>query len=98
MHTMSYGCFQYISSSATYEGHKSKLNFILFLLAHSNHSAHMAPIITPAAAIVAEKINIKLRVRVIHLRTIPEFNKPNEDNSIHVMLLDDKVTILCYII
>lgn len=50
-----------------------------------------APLITPVAAIVAGKINIKLRVRVIHVWTVSEFNNPNEDNSIHMLLLDDKV-------
>ncbi|RHN82124.1 putative nucleic acid-binding protein [Medicago truncatula] len=51
----------------------------------------MAPLITPVAAIVAGKINIKLRVRVVHVWTVSEFNNPNEDNSIHMLLLDDKL-------
>ena len=54
----------------------------------------MAPFITPVAAIVAGKINIKLRVRVVHVWTVSEFNNPNEDNSIHMLLLDDKVGFL----
>jgi hypothetical protein len=54
----------------------------------------MAPLITPVAAIVAGKINIKLRVRVVHVWTVSEFNNPNEDNSIHMLLLDDKVGFL----
>ncbi|AES99413.2 hypothetical protein MTR_5g080500 [Medicago truncatula] len=51
----------------------------------------MAPLITPVAAIVAGKINIKLRVRVVHVWTVSKFNNPNEDNSIHMLLLDDKL-------
>jgi hypothetical protein len=58
------------------------------------HATTMAPLITHVAAIVAGKINIKLRVRVVHVWTVSEFNNPNEDNSIHMLLLDDKVGFL----
>jgi len=56
----------------------------------------MAPIITPVSAILAGKINITLRVRVINLWTvtITEFNNPSKDVSIHMLLLDDKVYFL----
>jgi len=37
------------------------------------------------------RINIRLHVRVIHIWTIPEFNRPREDGSIHLLLLDEKV-------
>jgi len=53
----------------------------------------MAPLITHVAAIIAGKINIRLRVRVVHVWTVSEFTHPNEDNSIHMLLLDDKVGI-----
>lgn len=52
----------------------------------------MAPIITPVSAIVAGRINIRLRVRVVHVWTIPEFNRPQEDSAMHLLLLDEKVS------
>jgi len=51
----------------------------------------MAPIVTPISAIVAGRIKIRLHVRVVHVWTIPEFNRPDEDNFIHLLLLDEKV-------
>lgn len=51
----------------------------------------MASILTPVSAIVAGKIKLKIRVRVINLWTVSEFNNPNEITAIHLMLLDDKV-------
>ena len=51
----------------------------------------MAPIITPVSAIVAGRINIRLRVRVINLWTVPDFNKPSDDGALRIMLLDAKV-------
>jgi hypothetical protein len=39
----------------------------------------MAPIITPVSVIVGGKINFKLKVRFIHMWSIPEYGKPAED-------------------
>jgi hypothetical protein len=57
----------------------------------------MAPVITPIAAILAGKINIKIHCRVIHIWTIPDFSNPNEDGSMHMLLLDEKVYYLASI-
>lgn len=51
----------------------------------------MAPITTPIAAILAGKINIKIHCRVIHMWTVPDYNNPNEDGCMHMLLLDEKV-------
>jgi hypothetical protein len=55
-------------------------------------SKSMAPILTPVSAIVAGRINIKFQARVIHLWTVQDFNRPTEDISIHMLLIDDKVS------
>jgi len=52
----------------------------------------MAPIITPISAIVAGKINIKLNVRVMNLWTVTDYNNADEETSIHMLLIDDKVS------
>ena len=53
----------------------------------------MAPIITPVSAIVGGKINFKLKVRFIHMWSIPEFGNPAEDQFIHMLLLDERVHV-----
>jgi hypothetical protein len=53
----------------------------------------MAPIYTPVSAIVAGKIKLKLKVCVVHLWTVPDFNMPNEENFLHMLLLDERVLI-----
>jgi hypothetical protein len=58
----------------------------------------MAPIITPVSEIVAGKINIKLHVRVIHMWTVPDYSKPREDGCLHMLLLDEKVGLLNFIL
>jgi len=42
-------------------------------------------------AIVAGRINLKLKVRVINLWTIPDYNRSTEDASIHMLLIDEHV-------
>lgn len=51
----------------------------------------MAPIYTPVSAIVAGKIKLKLKVRVVHMWTVPDFNIPNEESFLHMLLLDERV-------
>jgi len=41
--------------------------------------------------IVAEKIDWKIRVRIVNLWKIPDFNKPKEASSIELLLLDENV-------
>lgn len=47
----------------------------------------MAPIYTP----VSGKIKLKLKVCVVHLWTILDFNLPNEEFFLHMLLIDEKV-------
>ncbi|MCH91160.1 replication protein A 70 kDa dna-binding subunit, partial [Trifolium medium] len=54
-------------------------------------SLPMASIITPVSAIVGGKINFKLKVRLIHVWTIPEFNNPAENQCLHMLMLDEQV-------
>ena len=68
-----------------------KKTFVLLSIVIVESFNKMAPIITPIAAIVAGRINIRMHVCVVHIWTIPEFNKPQEDGSIHLLLLDEKV-------
>jgi len=51
----------------------------------------MAPIITPVSRIVAGRINIRLRVHMVHIWTIPDYNNPQEDSYIHMLLIDENV-------
>lgn len=51
----------------------------------------MAPIYTPVSAIVAGKIKLKLKVRVLRLWSVPNFNNADEECFVHMLLLDDKV-------
>jgi len=47
--------------------------------------------ITAIDDIVAGKIDCKIRVRIVNLWKIPDFNKPTEASSIELLLLDEKV-------
>lgn len=51
----------------------------------------MASHITAIDDIVAGKIDWKIRVRIVNLWKIPDFNKPKEASSIELLLLDEKV-------
>jgi hypothetical protein len=53
----------------------------------------MTPIITPVSAIVGGRINFKLKVRFIHMWSIPEFGNPAEAQFIHMLLLDERVHV-----
>jgi len=41
--------------------------------------------------IVAGKIDWKIRVRIVNLWKIPDFNRPKESSSIELLLLDENV-------
>jgi len=56
-----------------------------------HYTLEMAPIITPVSAILAGKVHIRLRVRVIHMWTVPDYNNPQEDGVLHMLLMDEKV-------
>jgi len=51
----------------------------------------MAPMFTPVSAIAAGRIKIKLNIRVIRLWTVYDYNKPNDESFVHMLLMDDKV-------
>lgn len=51
----------------------------------------MAPIYAPVSAIVAGKIKLKLKVRVLRFWSVPDFKNVDEEYFVHMLLLDDKV-------
>jgi hypothetical protein len=42
------------------------------------------------------QIDFEMKVRIVHLWTIPDKANPAEDGSIQMFLVDDKVNILLY--
>lgn len=58
----------------------------------------MAPTITSVKDIMAGKIEWRLIVRVIRLWRVPDFKNPEQDNSIEMLLLDEKVSMVNFLI
>lgn len=54
----------------------------------------MAPKFALFEEIDAGRIDWKVRVRIIYLYKLPKFNNPMNINSIEVVLIDDKVSIV----
>ena len=53
----------------------------------------MAPKMTHVSGIKCGNTDLTLIARVIHLRIVPDRTNPADDGSIHMLLIDEKVSL-----
>jgi len=51
--------------------------------------------ITQISEIVTGRIDFNLKVRVMNMWTTPDRSRPTEQGNIHMILVDEKVILLC---
>jgi hypothetical protein len=72
-------------------GCSQQLFFLIFLFIENTMSSSFDSV----RDIKSEKENWRIKVRVVRIWNVPSFLNPEQPNSIEMVLVDDKVVLLC---